>query len=205
MSSSKLLQFRQDNSFCRQDAVVFPIMLIFSRSFIFSLIAASFWGSVPGVAQAAPTPLLDEAALSAQSVLAKVGAARFTTADFQPGTLRHMVMFRFRPEVTPALRGEVTKRFLALASLSRRPDGKPVVVSIEAGAQNSGENNDLGLQEGYLVTFKSGGDRNFYVGRPIVTDARYFDAAHEAFKTFAGPYLEKVVVFDFPVSAVSRP
>lgn len=180
-------------------------MVIFSRLLIVPLLAMALWSAVSGSAHATPSPVLDEAALSAQSVLTKVGAARFTAPDFQPGTLRHMVMFRFRPEVTPALRNEVTKRFLALASLSRRPDGKPVVVSIEAGPQNSGENSDLGLQEGYLVTFKSEGDRNFYVGRPIVTDARYFDAAHDAFKTFAGPYLEKVVVFDFPVSAVNRP
>lgn len=180
-------------------------MVIFSRLLIVPLLAMALWSAVPGSANATPSPVLDEAALSAQSVLTKVGAARFTAPDFQPGTLRHMVLFRFRPEVTTALRNEVTKRFLALASLSRRPDGKPVVVSIEAGPQNSGENSDLGLQEGYLVTFKSEGDRNFYVGRPIVTDARYFDAAHDAFKTFAGPYLEKVVVFDFPVSAVNRP
>ncbi|MCE0743687.1 Dabb family protein [Acetobacter sicerae] len=180
-------------------------MLTFSRLLTFPLVAASLLVILPDIAHADPAPVLDEAALSAQSVLAKVGAVRFTAPDFQPGTLRHMVMFRFRPEVTAALRNEVTKRFLALASLSRRPDGKPVVVSIEAGPQNSGENSDLGLQEGYLVTFRSEGDRNFYVGRPVVTDARYFDAAHDAFKTFAGPYLEKVVVFDFPVSAVNKP
>lgn len=180
-------------------------MLALSRLLPLPLMAASLWVTAPHAAQAAPAPVLDEAALNVRATLVKVGAARFTAPDFQPGTLRHMVMFRFRPDVTTSQRAEVTKRFLALAGLSHRPDGKPVVVSIEAGPQISGENSDVGLQEGYLVTFNSEGDRNFYVGRPIVTDSRYFDPAHDAFKTFAGPYLEKVVVFDFPVSAVTKP
>ncbi|BCK76433.1 hypothetical protein AA0242T_2618 [Acetobacter aceti NRIC 0242] len=180
-------------------------MITFSRFLSLSFITGSLWVFAGNPAQAAPAPTLDEAALYTQSVLAKVGAERFTAPDFHPGIVRHMVMFRFRPEVTATLRNEVTKRFLALASQSHRPDGKPVVVSIEAGPQNSGENVDLGLQEGYLVTFRSEGDRNFYVGRPVVTDSRYFDPAHDAFKAFAGPYLEKVVVFDFPVTVTSQP
>ncbi|NHN87974.1 Dabb family protein [Acetobacter conturbans] len=147
----------------------------------------------------------DDAARHAEQVLHEVGVARFTAPDFQPGTIRHMVMFRFRPNVTQAERDEVTKRFLALAKLSHRSDGKSVVVSIEAGPQNSGENSDLGLEAGYLVTFASEGDRNFYVGHPIVSDSRFFDHAHDAFKAFAGPYLEKVVVFDFPVISESKP
>lgn len=116
-----------------------------------------------------------------------------------------MVMFRFRPETTVEQRKEVTRRFLALAGLSRRTDGSPVVVSIETGAQNSGENADEGLEQGYLVTFRSEGDRNFYVGRPVVNDARYFDPAHDAFKISVAPYLASVVVFDFTVQASQIP
>ncbi|MBS0964639.1 Dabb family protein [Acetobacter okinawensis] len=134
-----------------------------------------------------------------------VGDARFTAPDYKPGIVRHMVMFRFKPQVTQAERDDVTKRFVALAQLSRRPDGRAVVASIEAGPQISGENVDFGLEQGYLVTFHSQGDRNFYVGRPIVTDSRYFDPAHDAFKSFAGPYLERVAVFDFPVEVHFQP
>lgn len=129
-----------------------------------------------------------------------VGLARFTAPDFKPGLVRHMVMFRFNARTTQAERNEVTKRFVALASLSRRPDGSAVVASIETGPQISGENADIGLEQAYLVTFRSEGDRNFYVGRPIVSDPKYYDPAHDDFKSFAGPYLEKVVVFDFPVT-----
>ncbi|KXV65904.1 stress responsive protein [Acetobacter orleanensis] len=148
---------------------------------------------------------LDAAALAAQREQRAVGVARFTAPDYKPGLLRHMVMFAFRPGTTAAQRAEVTRRFIALASLSRRPDGKPVVTSIETGAQNSGENTDLGLEQGYLVTFASEGDRNFYVGRPIVTEPRFFDPAHDAFKTFAAPYLTKGVVFDFTPGAPAVP
>ena len=133
-----------------------------------------------------------------------VGDARFTDPDYKPGIVRHMVMFRFTPCVTQGERDVVTKRFVALARLSRRPDGHAVVASIESGSQISGENADLGLEQGYLVTFRSQGDRNFYVGQPIVTDSHYFDGAHDAFKTFAAPYLERVAVFDFAVQTRSQ-
>lgn len=134
-----------------------------------------------------------------------VGDAFFTAPDYKPGVVRHMVMFRFKPHVTQAERDDVTKRFVALAQLSRRPNGRAVVTSVEAGPQISGENADLGLEQGYLVTFRSQGDRNFYVGQPVVTDNRYFDPAHDAFKKFAGPYLERVVVFDFPADVHFQP
>lgn len=172
-------------------------------------IAATLALSLPGPALSAPAPkaasatppALDAAALAVRAELKSVGAARFTAPDYKLGVVRHIVMFTFRPGTTAAQRAEVTRRFVALTTLSRRPDGKTVVTSIETGAQNSGENSDLGLEQGYLVTFQSEGDRNFYVGRPIVTEAGHFDLAHDAFKTFAGPYLAKVVVFDFTPTA----
>lgn len=150
------------------------------------------------------TPLSKTAQLvrdNAQSL----GDARFTAPDYKPGVIRHMVMFRFKPHITQAERRAVTQHFMALAKLSRRPDGSPVVVSIEAGPQISGENADVGLEQGYLVTFRSQGDRNFYVGRPIVTQQHFFDPAHDAFKSFAAPYLEQVVVFDFPAELSAQP
>lgn len=159
-------------------------------------LSASAPQNAPQSSSAAPSAL-DAAALAVQAEQRAVGVTRFTAPDYKPGLLRHMVMFTFRPGTTAAQRAEVTRRFMALASLSRRPDGKPVVTSIETGAQSSGENTDLGLEQGYLVTFASEGDRNFYVGRPVVTEARFFDPAHDAFKTFAAPYLARVVVFDF--------
>lgn len=142
---------------------------------------------------------LDPAAQATHALVKQIGEQRFTAPDFRPGTVRHMVMFQFRPTATAAERQEVTRRFLELATHSRRPNGAPVVASLEAGPQNSGENADLGLDYGYLVTFRSEGDRNYYVGRPIVHTSGCFDPAHDAFKKFAAPFLANVVVFDFTV------
>ncbi len=151
------------------------------------------------------TDTLSAATLSAQQLAKQIGYAQFTSPDWRVGPVRHMVMFRYTKDSTTAQRAEVSGRFLHLVQDSRRADGKPVVVSIETGFQSSGEGADAGLQQAFLVTFRSEGDRNYYVGKPVVTDAAFFDPAHEAFKEFAAPYLEKVVAFDYTVAAVVSP
>lgn len=45
-----------------------------------------------------------------------------------------------------------------------------------------------GLTHGFVVQFTSKEDRDYYVNQ---------DPAHEAFKSTAGPFIEKAVVFDF--------
>jgi hypothetical protein len=107
------------------------------------------------------------------------------------------VLFRYREEVTPAQKAEVLTRFRALAD-SWRADGQPYVVSIEAGEQTSGEGAGGGFEHGIVVTFASEGDRNHYVGTPVVDDPAFQDAAHAAFKEFVGPLLAEggVLVFD---------
>lgn len=163
--------------------------------------------SAPYYAYAKPEQAIpiSRAAQQVRDNAQSLGDARFTAPDYKPGIIRHMVMFRFKPHVTQAERNVVTQHFMALAKLSRRPDGSPVVVSIETGPQISGENADFGLEQAYLVTFRSQGDRNFYVGRPIVTHPHFFDPAHDAFKSFAAPYLDHVAVFDFPVELSAQP
>jgi hypothetical protein len=132
--------------------------------------------------------------------LSTVGVGQFTAPDYKPGLVRHIVLFRYKDTVTAAQREDITQRFLALQNSPR--NGAPYIVSIEEGMQNSGENADQGLQQGFLVTFRSEGDRNYYVGQPIVTNAQYYDAMHQQFKDFVGPYLaaQGVVVFDYTVA-----
>lgn len=136
----------------------------------------------------------------APSQSTSVPVERFTDSAYKPGLVRHVVLFRYAPTVTPEQKAEVKKRFLALRSLSVR-NGRPYVVSIETGAANSGEGADQGLEQGFIVTFRSQGDRNYYVGKPIVTDPAFIDSAHEAFKEFVGPLLDQngALVFDFSV------
>ncbi|GCE81924.1 Dabb family protein [Komagataeibacter diospyri] len=146
-----------------------------------------------------PEAQISDAAHAERLIASQVGLVTFTSPGFHPGTVRHIVMFRFLPVITDAQRAEVVRRFMALRQISRRSDGSPVVASIETGAQMSGEGQDEGLQQAFIVTFNSEGDRNYYVGRPVVTDPAYFDPAHEAFKKFAAPFIISTLVFDYAV------
>lgn len=148
-------------------------------------------------------PVADDGTIAARQLAAQVGLAQFTAPGWRPGLLRHVVMFRYKSGTTAAMRAEITMRFLRLAEDSRRPDGSHPVRSIEMGVQNSGEGADAGLQQAFIVTFASEGDRNFYVGKPVIMDPAWFDPAHEAFKSFAAPSIEKVIVFDFNVLATA--
>nr|WP_246314766.1 Dabb family protein [Kineococcus aurantiacus] len=132
-------------------------------------------------------------------MLAEVGVAAFTARDFRPGLVRHVVLFRYRPEVDADQREEVLRRFRALADSPR--DGAPYIVSIEAGPQTSGEGVDGGFDHGIVVTFASEGDRNHYVGTPVVEDPAFSDPEHARFKEFVGPLLADVLVFDVAVPA----
>jgi hypothetical protein len=132
--------------------------------------------------------------------LDEVGIATFTARDYKPGELVHVVLFRFAADAPQGTRRDVADRFLSLAS-SPRHDGKPYILSIEAGAQHSGEPAaEHGFEVAFVVRFASEGDRNYYVGAPIVTDPGHLDAAHDRFKQFVGPLLDPqagVLVFDF--------
>ncbi|MCU1636854.1 MAG: Stress responsive Barrel Domain-containing protein [Cryobacterium sp.] len=132
--------------------------------------------------------------------LQAIGVERFTARDHRPGTVRHIVLFRYIPSVSEAEKAEIERRFMALQS-GARPDGRPYIWSIESGAQSSAEGAHHGFDHGFIVTFESAGDRNYYVGRPLVNDPRYYDALHDEFKSFVGPHLvpgpEGVLVFDF--------
>lgn len=129
------------------------------------------------------------------SELDRVGAARFTAPDYAPGNVVHVVLFRFLPEVDAASKAEVERRFRALQS-EPDPDRGRYILSIEAGSQASGEGAGGGFELGFVVRFSSEGDRNYYVGAPVQTDPAFFDPAHAAFKTFVGPLVADVLVYD---------
>ncbi|MCU1526523.1 MAG: hypothetical protein JWP75_286 [Frondihabitans sp.] len=132
--------------------------------------------------------------------LSAVGVHEFTARHYRPGVVRHIVLFRLRADATPADRLEVVRQLTSLQG-SLRHDGEPYIVDIVAGSQSSGEGAGHDFELGFIVTFASEGDRNFYVGEPIVSDPACFDHEHAAFKRFVGPLLapgaEGVLVFDF--------
>ena len=129
-----------------------------------------------------------------------VGTAAFVARDYRPGPVVHIVLFRFAPHVSAAQRQDAKGRFLALRHTALR-DGAPYMQEIVAGAQCSGEGADRGFELAVVVRFASEGDRNFYVGAPIVADPAFFDPVHQAFKEAVGPLLAPgptgVLVVDF--------
>ncbi|BBG67778.1 Dabb family protein [Serratia marcescens] len=129
-----------------------------------------------------------------------MGNTAFTATDYKPGLLKHIVLFKYKGNVTHTQRDAVTNRFLSLKRSMRLGAEAPYILSIVEGMQNSGEGVDGGFEQGFIVTFKSEGDRNYYVGKPLVDTEGDYDEAHDAFKQFVAPLLSDdngVLVFDF--------
>ena len=61
-------------------------------------------------------------------------AARPVTASVPAGAVRHVVVFRYKPDATPARIDQVTQAFAALK------DQIPGIVAFEHGVNNSPEN-----------------------------------------------------------------
>lgn len=122
-----------------------------------------------------------------------------TAPDYRPGLLRHIVLFQYSEATTPEQRQEIEDRFHALAESKRQ--GRRYIASIESGVQNSPEGKHRDLEHGFIVTFESEGDRNYYLGEPLITNPACYDPAHHEFKRFVRQYLSPtgVLVFDFTV------
>lgn len=130
----------------------------------------------------------------------EVGSKMFTAHNYQPGMIKHIVLFRYKENVTQAQKNEVIQRFLKLRDSTRPGEQHPYVISITTGSQSSGESASMGFEQAFVVTFSSEGDRNYYVGTPIVEEPTYYDKNHADFKKFVGPLLDSnhgVLVFDF--------
>lgn len=128
-----------------------------------------------------------------------VNPAKFTASDFKPGTIQHIVLFRYKPMVSAEQRREVFDRFLQLKDKAKH-NGQPYIVSIKAGAQNTSlEGAGQNFDQAFIVEFRSEGDRNYYVGTPAITNPDFYDPAHQKFKELVGPLLadKGAIVFDF--------
>lgn len=134
-----------------------------------------------------------------EATLAKIGPEAFTAEDYNPGLIRHIVMFQLAPTATAEQRAQVVERFIALGDACRRKNGARYLLDIQAGTQSSGEGQDHGFNVAIVVTLKSEGDRNYYVGTPVVVDPRFHDPAHQAYKDFVKPLVSAGLVFDFAV------
>ena len=130
----------------------------------------------------------------------EVGSKAFTAHTYNPGKIKHIVLFKYKDSVTPEQKKEVIQRFLHLKQSRRTGEKRPYIDSITTGPQSSGEKASLGFEQAFIVTFRSEGDRNYYVGTPVVDDPIYYDKQHAEFKQFVGPLLAEnngVLVFDY--------
>lgn len=82
---------------------------------------------------------------------------------------------------------------LETKSTSVRADGTHVIDAVTIGPPNDSEGHNLGHQLGFVMTFKSQGDRNFYGGSPLVAeeDSDLYCHPHDKFKDWIGDLLDQ--------------
>lgn len=97
------------------------------------------------------------------------------------GQLRHVVLFKFKSDVTKEQIEEVEAAFAELPKKIKQIKG------YEAGTDVSVEGKSEGFTHGFVVTFASEKGREIYLPHP----------AHKEFVGLVGPRIEKVLVFDF--------
>lgn len=95
--------------------------------------------------------------------------------------LRHVVLFKFKDESSPADVKKVEDAFRGLPSKIKE------VKDFEWGTNNSPENINQGFTHCFFVTFTSEKDREVYLPHP----------AHKAFVDVLKPHLDKVLVVDY--------
>ena len=97
--------------------------------------------------------------------------------------VRHVVIFKYKPEATEAQIRQVTEAFRALK------DKVPGILSFEDGVNNSPEGKNLGFTHVYLLTFEDVKARDAYLPHP----------EHQKFGALLGQLgiLEDVFVVDY--------
>jgi hypothetical protein len=97
------------------------------------------------------------------------------------GTLRHVVLFKFKDTSTPADVDRIVTAFRGL------PGRIPEIQGFEWGTDVSPEGKAQGFTHCFLVTFASEAARDVYLPHP----------AHKEFVSIVGPHVDKVCVVDF--------
>lgn len=107
-----------------------------------------------------------------------------TMNQTKDSVLRHVVLFKFKPETTAGKIIEIERAFNAL------PDKIQVIKDFEWGTNNSPEGLAKGFTHCFFLTFKSEADRAIYLPHP----------AHKAFGALLKDYLADVLVVDYWVT-----
>lgn len=75
-------------------------------------------------------------------------------------SVRHVVVFKFKPHATPAQIDALTRAFAALK------DSIPGIAAFEHGVNNSPERMNMGFTHVYLMTFTNAAARDAYLVHP---------------------------------------
>lgn len=104
-------------------------------------------------------------------------------APVPAGAVRHVVVFRYKPDASPEKIQQVTEALTALK------DKIPGILSMEHGVNNSPEKLNQGFTHVFQVTFTNAAARDAYLPHP----------AHKAFGTLLGSLgiLDAVFVVDY--------
>lgn len=102
-------------------------------------------------------------------------------ATSSTGTLRHVVLFKFKDGTTPQQVNVIENNFRAL------PKRIPSVIDFEWGTDVSTENKADGFTHCFLVTFADAAGRSAYLPH----------TAHQEFVKLLLPSLDKVLVIDY--------
>lgn len=97
-------------------------------------------------------------------------ATRSVTAPLPVGAVRHVVVFRYKPDASPEKIRQITEAFAALK------DQIPGVLTFERGVNNSPEKLNQGYTHVYQLTFTNAAARDAYLIHP----------AHKAFGALLG-------------------
>ena len=104
-----------------------------------------------------------------------------TPATGAEKVLRHIVMYQFKPDVTPAQLQEVIDAFAGL------PKKINTIIGFEHGPNISKEGKSEGFTHAFVVTFKNEADLAAYLVHP----------AHDAYVKVVRDRRDKVIVFDY--------
>jgi len=117
--------------------------------------------------------------------------------------VRHIVAFRFLPNVTLEIQQQVYDKYTSLFYLCVNDStALPYILSFDGGLPNSMEGFQQNMQQIYILTFASIADRDFFVG---LNHSQPYDKFHDAFKQYVGPLLyqpvaQGLIVIDFLVN-----
>jgi hypothetical protein len=110
-------------------------------------------------------------------------AAQPVVAPVPVGAVRHVVVFRYKPDASPEKIQQVTEALTALK------DKIPGILALEHGVNNSPEKLNQGFTHVFQLTFTNAAARDTYLPHP----------AHKAFGTLLGSLgiLDAVFVVDY--------